>query len=144
MKWYVLFLSLLLLSLGWRNLHTLIGLLHFLSAAQRLSHSAETWAWINCHTLTDYLSRMLFCAGRMFEMPFTDTAPSPIFPSTLSFTIYPWAVVKQCNLVLQVFGRIILFLYDFSVRMQHTLYQCGVMRQQVNFSQGDFMERRDL
>lgn len=71
-------------SLGRSSLHTLIGLLHFPSTDQWLSHSAETWAWINCHTLADYLPRMLFCAGRMFEMPVTDTLHPP--PPTLTHT----------------------------------------------------------
>lgn len=70
------------LSLGRRNQLTLIGLLHFPST-DSLAFAVCTNVSLNklSHTHTDYLPRMLFCAGRMFEMPVTDTVHPP--PPTL-------------------------------------------------------------
>lgn len=132
------------LSLGRGNQYTLAGLLHFPSIARWLSHSAETWAWINCHTLTDYLPRMLFCAGRMFEMPVTDTLhpPPSSLPHTLSFTMYCWAAVEECSLVLQSSAGLIFlcFLKCVSVPAHIvTVWRNEATREL--FSQGDFMER---
>lgn len=131
-------------SLGRSNQHTLFGLLHFPSTAQWLSHSAETWAWINCHTLTDYLPRMLFCAGRMFEMPVTDTLnpPPSSLPHTQSFIMYRWAAVEECSVVLQNSAGLIFLCFLKCVSMPaHIVTAWRNEATRELFSQGDFMER---
>lgn len=110
-------------SLGKRNQHTLSSLLHFPSTDQWLSHSAEMWVWINCHTLTDYLPRMLFCAGRMFEMPVRDI----LHPPPPTHIMYRWAAVEVHGVVLQSSAGL-------SLRSSwHILWQCGITRQHVSW-----------
>lgn len=95
-----------------------------------LSHWAQTWGWINCHTLADYLPRMLFCAGRMFEMPVTKSAPLPPRCRTAG------AAMEQCSVVLQsCVGLIFLFLrvswcrnrQHLSLFLWHSQYQTWSM-----------------
>lgn len=133
-------------SLGRSNQHTLIRLLHFPSTARWLSHSAETWAWINCHTLTDYLPRMLFCAGRMFEMPVTDTLHPPpaslLSPTHTVFYNVPLSSSGRVQCSIAELCRAYFFCVFWSVwACRHTLWQCGVTRQHVSCSHKETLWR---
>lgn len=87
---------------------------------------------------------MLFCAGRMFEMPVTDTLhpPPSSLPHTQPFIMYRWAAVEECSVVLQSSAGLIFlcFLKCVSV-LAHivTVWRNEATREP--FSQWDFMER---
>lgn len=90
----------------------------------------------------DYLPRMLFCAGRMFEMPVTDTLHPP--PCTLPHHKYnvPLSSSGRVQSNIAEFCRVCFFCFFFPVLSMsaHTLTMWSNKVKCELFSQGDFKE----